>query len=68
LLPVLDDDGTSVIETKKHDTIDVNNLHKTHGHCNEVNARLTGKAYGYEVTGKFDICETCSVGKSRQKI
>jgi hypothetical protein len=67
LLPVLGDVGTSVLETKKCETIDVNNLHKTLGHCGEVNARLTGKAYGYEVTGKFNVCEACSIGKSRQK-
>jgi hypothetical protein len=67
LLQVLGDVGTSVLETKKCNTIDVNNLHKVLGHCGEVNARLTGKAYGYEVTGKFDVCEACSVGKARQK-
>jgi hypothetical protein len=65
-LPVLDDFGTSVMEIKKRDTIDVNNLHKTLGHCGEVNASLTGKAYSYEITGKFDVCEACSVVKSRQ--
>ena len=54
LLQVLGDVGTSVLETKKRNTIYVNNLHKVLGHCGEVNARLTGKAYGYEVTGKFD--------------
>jgi hypothetical protein len=46
LLQILDDVGTSVLETKKRNTIDVNNLHKVLGHCVEVNARLTGKAYG----------------------
>jgi hypothetical protein len=49
LLQVLGDIGTSVLENKKRDTIDVNNLHKILGHCGEVNARLTGKAYGYEL-------------------
>jgi hypothetical protein len=63
----LDDVGTSVLETKKRNTIDVNNLHKLLGHCGEVNARLTGKAYGYEVTGKFDVCEACSTKKARKK-
>jgi hypothetical protein len=67
LLQVLGDVGTSVLETKKCETIDVNNLHKTLAHCGEVNTRLTGKAYGYEVTGKFDVCEACSVAKLRQK-
>jgi hypothetical protein len=67
LLQILDDVGNSVVITKRGDTIDVNNLHKLLGHCGEVNARLTGKAYGYEVTGKFDVCEACSVSKARQK-
>jgi hypothetical protein len=66
-LQVLGDVGTSVLETKKRNTIDVNKLHKVLGHCGEVNARLTGKAYGYEVTSKFDVCEGCSVAKARQK-
>jgi hypothetical protein len=57
LFPVLGDVGTSVLETKKRETIDVKNLHKILGHCGEVNTRLTGKPYGYEVTSKFDICE-----------
>jgi hypothetical protein len=67
LLQVLGDAGTSVLETKKRDTIDVNNLRKILGHCGEVNAMLTGKAYGYEIIVKFDVCEACSVGKARQK-
>jgi hypothetical protein len=66
-LQVLGDVGTSVLETKKHEKIDVNNLHKILGLCGEVNARLTGKAHGYEVIGKFDVCEACSVGKTMQK-
>jgi hypothetical protein len=56
--PSLDDVGTSVMETKKCNTIDVNNLHRILGHCGEVNARLTRKEYDYEVTGKFDVVET----------
>jgi hypothetical protein len=64
ILPVLGDVGNSILETKKRDTIDVNNLHKILGHCGEVNARLTGKAFGYEVSGKFDVCEAFSVGKT----
>jgi hypothetical protein len=66
-LQIIGDFGTSVLETKKCDTIDVNNFHKVLGHYGEINARLTGKAYGYEVTSKFDVCEACSIGKARQK-
>jgi hypothetical protein len=67
MLPVLVDVGTLVLETKKREMIDVNNLHKILGHCGEVNTRLTGKAYGYVIAGKFDVCEACSIGKARQK-
>jgi hypothetical protein len=67
LFPVWGDVGTLVLETKKHEIIDVNNFHKILGHCGEVNARLTGKAYGYEVTGKFDVCEAYSIGRARQE-
>jgi hypothetical protein len=42
-------------------------LHEILGHCGEVNARHTGKTYGYEITGKFDVCEAFSVGKAREK-
>jgi hypothetical protein len=41
LFPVLGDVGNSVLDTKTRETIDVNNLNKILGHCNEVNARLT---------------------------
>jgi hypothetical protein len=68
LLQVLGDVGTSVLETMKCEMIDLNNLHKILGHCGEINARLTGKANGYEVIDKFDDdCKSYSVGKARQK-
>jgi hypothetical protein len=54
-LPVLGDVGTSVLETNKHEMIDVNNLHKILVHCGEVNARPSGKAYGYEVTSNLGV-------------
>ena len=42
-------------------------MHKILSHCGEVSARLTGRSFGYEVIGKFETCEACSVGKARQK-
>jgi hypothetical protein len=42
LLPVLGDVGTSVLETKKRDTIDFKNLHNILGHCIKFKGRLTG--------------------------
>jgi hypothetical protein len=66
LTPVSNDHGMPVIESKRSNLIDINNLHKILGHCGEVRAILTGKALGYGVTGKFDACEACSVSKARQ--
>jgi hypothetical protein len=65
LLQVLSDVGTSVFKTEKRDTIDVNNLHKILGHYGEVDSRLTGKAYGYEFTGQFAVCEALFSWKSK---
>jgi hypothetical protein len=39
-ITLLSDFRTSVLKTKKRDTIDVRNSHKILGHCGEVNARL----------------------------
>jgi hypothetical protein len=50
LTPVLSDLGTAVVESRKRESIDVNNLHKTLGYCGEDSTRLTGKAFGCEVT------------------
>jgi hypothetical protein len=47
LLPVLGNTGISVIETKKHHSIDFNNLYKIPGPSSEVSARFIGKAYCY---------------------
>jgi hypothetical protein len=33
----------------------------------EISARLTGMAFGNNVTGNFDTCAACSNNKSRQK-
>jgi hypothetical protein len=53
---VLVDIGTSVMENKKQDTIDVNNLRKILTHFGQYNPRLSRKACDYEVTRKFDVC------------
>jgi hypothetical protein len=59
---VLADIGATVVNARNF--INVNNLHKILGHCGEASARLTGKALGYKVIGKFDTCEACSIGKA----
>ena len=67
LMPVLNDVGLATVESGKSDTIDVNNLHRILDHCGRICARLTGKALGFEATGKFNTCDACSIGKARQK-
>jgi hypothetical protein len=59
------DIGATVVNAKN--SINVNNLHKILGHCGEASARLTGKNLGYEVIKTFDACETCFIGKAKQK-
>jgi hypothetical protein len=43
LMSVLNDLGTAVVEFRKAETIDFNNLYNILGHCGKVSARLTGK-------------------------
>jgi hypothetical protein len=41
---VFGDSGTSDMKTKKRHSIYVDDSHKIVGHCDEVSARITGKA------------------------
>jgi hypothetical protein len=47
--------------------IDINKLHSMLGHANEAYSRLTAKQYGWEITGKWTVCENCAIAKSKQK-
>ena len=69
LLPILGNNiaTTAVEENKVKPKININNLHKILGHCGEVATRMTGKSFGYDVTGDYKTCEACSVAKARQK-
>ena len=49
------------------DEIDVNTLHRRLGHSCEQVTRKAGKSLGLKVSGKFQICEDCAVGKAKQK-
>jgi hypothetical protein len=44
-LQVFGDSGTSDMKTKKRHSIYVHDSHKIVGHCDEVSARITGKAF-----------------------
>jgi hypothetical protein len=61
LTPIVNDIGASAIRLEKGESMDINNLHEILGHCGKASARLTAKALGYEVTGKFEVCEPCAI-------
>ena len=42
-------------------------LHRMFGHMSEETTRKTAKYYDIEIQGKFDPCESCLLGKARQK-
>jgi hypothetical protein len=67
LLQVLGDVGTSVLETKKRDTIDVKNLHEFLVIAVKLMQGLLERHMIMKLLAKFDVCEAFSIGKSRQK-
>ena len=42
-------------------------LHRLFGHMSEETTRKTAKYYDVAIQGKFDPCESCLLGKARQK-
>jgi hypothetical protein len=65
LTSIMKNIGASAMKLEKSECMDINNLHKILGHCGEASARLTGQAIGYEVTGKFEFCESWAIGKAK---
>ncbi len=53
-------------ETKRNKSVNVNDLHEQLGHPNEATTRLTGRAIGLNVTGIFQPCEACLIGKAKK--
>eukprot|EP00956_Cyclotella_meneghiniana_P039716 scaffold177807_cov69-Cyclotella_meneghiniana.AAC.1 len=53
-------------ETTKTKSINVNDLHEQLSHPDETTTRLTGRALGLNVTGSFQPCEGCLVGKAKK--
>ena len=52
LLPIFENMAITTVELRKmKNMIDINNLHTILGHCSEATARMTGKAYVYDVVG-----------------
>eukprot|EP00957_Ditylum_brightwellii_P037712 2852434-Ditylum_brightwellii.AAC.1 len=48
--------------------VNVNRMHELLGHTDEDQTRRTAKHLGWEVTcGGFKPCESCTVGKAKQK-
>jgi hypothetical protein len=60
LISMLGNIATSAVEISKvKPKININNLHKMVGHCDEVAPRMTGKSFGYDVVGSYKTCEAC---------
>ena len=53
-------------ETTKAKSINVNELHEQLSHPDEATTCLTGRALGLNVTGSFQQCEGCLVGKAKK--
>jgi hypothetical protein len=53
-------------ETTKAKSINVNELHEQLSHPDEATTRLTGRALGLNVTGSFQQCEGCLIGKAKK--
>ena len=47
--------------------IRADDLHARLGHANNDYMRLTAKDMGIEVTGKIHNCESCAIGKAKQR-
>ncbi len=45
----------------------INKFHKIFGHASEEAMRATAKAYGWQLTGKFEACEDCQMSNVQQK-
>jgi hypothetical protein len=68
LTPILKNIEASAMKLGNGERTNIINLHKVSGHCGKASARLNGKDFGYEVIGKFEVCEPCAISKARQKI
>ncbi len=53
-------------ETKRNKSVNINDLHQQLGHPDEATTHLTGRAIGLNVTGTFQPCEACLVGKAKK--
>ena len=51
---------------KKQKTYDINAYHNALGHPSEATTRATANARDIKLVGKFEPCEACMVGKTRQ--
>jgi hypothetical protein len=68
LTPILKNIESSAMELGNGERMNISNLNKVSGHCGKASARLNGKDLGYEVTGKFEVCEPWAISKARQKM
>ena len=54
-------------ETTKAKSINVNELHEQLSHPDDATTRLTGRTLGLNVTGSFQPCEGCLIGKAKRR-
>ena len=47
--------------------VDINEAHQLLGHVGNDEMRKTAKAFGWTLTGKLNVCESCCKAKGRQK-
>ena len=61
--------GVEIMSKKIDDSanLNVNALHRMLGHTSEAVTRKTAKSMGHEVTGTFQPCSSCGIGKAKQK-
>ena len=55
------------LSLEKGAQININDLHEKLGHPAEEMAKLTGNYMKLSIQGKLDNCESCAIGKMRQK-
>jgi hypothetical protein len=58
---------TALASLKAGTNIKASDLHAKLGHVNDEYMRATAKAMGLEVTGTLKTCESCAIGKAKQK-
>jgi hypothetical protein len=65
MIPIHSEMAAGAQDSRKK--FDINKMHQVLGHCGEDCLRLTAKANNWELTGKYNACVDCALGKAKQK-